>query len=350
MLRASHARYSPKSCPAAPISTGASPSLAIPKAMLGATPPRRTTRSSTRNDSETRSRCSASSCSPNLPGKCIRWSVAMEPLTSTGTEPPALGAAAALLSPHATLRCPLTASTLPGDVLKMKRPTPKGPAVTYADQPQNELPQAHPPVALGLSIVKPCCSIVSVKSIVAPPRYGSLMRSTTIGTPWESMSTSPSRTRSSKNSWYCRPEHPPGCTATRSRRSSRPSWSSRARTFTAAVSVSESVLVCSMVVSVLIRLPGRGRTYGYVTATWPGQDAIPDRTRACQVIRTSPLTTVTGTGVSPVVAGPLSTFPLTSNREPWHGQANPVAADSKLTMQPWCGHVESNAVNCPEVS
>src|SRR5215831_11858423 len=240
---------------------------------------------------------------------------------------------------HATWPCP-----------EDETADPEGPAVRYVDQPQNELPQAHPPVALGLSIVKPCCSIVSVKSIVAPPRYGALMRSTTIGTPWESMSTSPSRTRSSKNSWYCRPEHPPGCTATRSRRSSRPSWSSRARTFTAAVSVSESVLVCSMVVSVLIRLPGRGRTYGYVTATWPGQDAIPDRTRACQVIRTSPLTTVTGTGVSPVVAGPLSTFPLTSNREPWHGQANPVAADSKLTMQPWCGHVESNAVNCPEVS
>ena len=37
-------------------------------------------------------------------------------------------------------------------------------------QPQKELPQAQPPPALGLSIVKPCCSIVSVKSIVAPPR------------------------------------------------------------------------------------------------------------------------------------------------------------------------------------
>jgi hypothetical protein len=36
--------------------------------------------------------------------------------------------------------------------------------------PQKLLPQAQPPLALGLSIVKPCCSIVSVKSMVAPPR------------------------------------------------------------------------------------------------------------------------------------------------------------------------------------
>ena len=39
-------------------------------------------------------------------------------------------------------------------------------------QPQNELPQAQPPEAFGLSMVKPCCSIVSVKSMVAPTRYG----------------------------------------------------------------------------------------------------------------------------------------------------------------------------------
>ena len=33
-----------------------------------------------------------------------------------------------------------------------------------------ESPQAQEPVALGLSIVKPCFSIVSTKSIVAPDR------------------------------------------------------------------------------------------------------------------------------------------------------------------------------------
>src|SRR5262245_33250925 len=57
----------------------------MPKAMFGATPPRRTTRSSTRKDNEILCRCSASSCSLNLPGKCMRWSVAMEPLTRIGT-------------------------------------------------------------------------------------------------------------------------------------------------------------------------------------------------------------------------------------------------------------------------
>src|SRR3954464_4296806 len=53
--------------------------------MFGATPPRRTTRSSTRNDSDTLCRCSASSWSENLPGKCIRWSVAIDPATRTLT-------------------------------------------------------------------------------------------------------------------------------------------------------------------------------------------------------------------------------------------------------------------------
>src|SRR3954447_8159493 len=107
-----------------------------------------------------------------------------------------------------------------------------------APQPQKELPQAQPLEALGLSIVNPCCSMVSVKSMVAPPRYGALIRSTTTGTPCGVSSTSPSRLRSSKNSWYCSPAQPPGWTAMRRRRSSRPSWSSNARTLTAAVSVS----------------------------------------------------------------------------------------------------------------
>jgi len=34
----------------------------------------------------------------------------------------------------------------------------------------NESPQAHDPLALGLSMVKPCFSIVSTKSMVAPDR------------------------------------------------------------------------------------------------------------------------------------------------------------------------------------
>lgn len=38
-----------------------------------------------------------------------------------------------------------------------------------ADQ-LNESPQAQEPVAFGLSMVKPCCSMVSAKSIFAPIR------------------------------------------------------------------------------------------------------------------------------------------------------------------------------------
>src|SRR5205085_2158814 len=50
--------------------------------MLAAIPPRRTTRSSTRNDSDTLCSWSGRSCSANRPGKCIRWSVAIEPVTA----------------------------------------------------------------------------------------------------------------------------------------------------------------------------------------------------------------------------------------------------------------------------
>lgn len=62
-------------------------------------------------------------------------------------------------------------------------------------------PQAQEPVALGLSIVKPCFSMVSTKSMDAPPRYGALMRSVTTLTPSKSFRTSPSSERSSKKSW-----------------------------------------------------------------------------------------------------------------------------------------------------
>src|SRR5579875_3236854 len=61
-----------------------------------------------------------------------------------------------------------------------------------------ESPQAQDPVAYGLSIVEPCFSIVSTKSIVAPPRYGALIRSVTTWTPPNSLTMSPSISRSSK--------------------------------------------------------------------------------------------------------------------------------------------------------
>ena len=62
----------------------------------------------------------------------------------------------------------------------------------------NESPQAQDPVALGLSIVKPCFSIVSTKSMVAPVRYGALILSVTTCTPSNTASISPSISRSSK--------------------------------------------------------------------------------------------------------------------------------------------------------
>ena len=49
-----------------------------------------------------------------------------------------------------------------------------------------EPPQAQELPAFGLSIVKPCFSIVSAKSMVAPSRYGTLIRSTTTSTPSKS--------------------------------------------------------------------------------------------------------------------------------------------------------------------
>jgi hypothetical protein len=59
-------------------------------------------------------------------------------------------------------------------------------------------------------MVKPCFSMVSTKSMEAPPRYGALIRSVTTRTPSNSLTTSPSSDRSSKKSWYRRPEQPPG--------------------------------------------------------------------------------------------------------------------------------------------
>src|SRR5689334_16452405 len=50
----------------------------------------------------------------------------------------------------------------------------------------NESPHAQEFCAFGLSIVKPCASIRSAKSIVAPARYGDDIRSTTTSTPLKS--------------------------------------------------------------------------------------------------------------------------------------------------------------------
>src|SRR4051812_12184773 len=51
--------------------------------MFAPAPPRCCTRSSTRKDSETFSIFPSTNWSVNLPGKVMRWSVAMEPVTTT---------------------------------------------------------------------------------------------------------------------------------------------------------------------------------------------------------------------------------------------------------------------------
>src|SRR3954454_20559913 len=53
--------------------------------MLAPAPPRCCTRSSTRKDSETFSIWPSTNCSVKVPGKVIRWSVAIEPVTHTVT-------------------------------------------------------------------------------------------------------------------------------------------------------------------------------------------------------------------------------------------------------------------------
>jgi hypothetical protein len=53
--------------------------------MFAPAPPRCWTRSSTRKESETFSSWPSTNCSVNFPGKVIRWSVAIEPVTATGT-------------------------------------------------------------------------------------------------------------------------------------------------------------------------------------------------------------------------------------------------------------------------
>src|SRR4051812_10972475 len=53
--------------------------------MFAATPPRRTSSSSTRKLTERLASWSGSSCSANLPEKVMRWSVAMDPVTAICT-------------------------------------------------------------------------------------------------------------------------------------------------------------------------------------------------------------------------------------------------------------------------
>src|ERR1700754_5002224 len=93
----------------------------------------------------------------------MSWSVAMDPVTAIGTIRNPTG--------PATQRTPAGEPKLLAGV--------RGPAQRAGrDRQLNESPQAQEPPAFGLSIVKPCFSMLSTKSITAPCRYGALMRST----------------------------------------------------------------------------------------------------------------------------------------------------------------------------
>src|SRR5487761_1105847 len=78
----SQSRYSAKSPPTDPTSSGRRPRQPRPKAMFAATPPRRISRLSTRNERATLSSLAGIRCSAKLPGKGIRWSVAIDPVTA----------------------------------------------------------------------------------------------------------------------------------------------------------------------------------------------------------------------------------------------------------------------------
>src|SRR6202035_4524933 len=126
--------------------------------MVPGTPPRLISRSPTRNDTEILSSFSAISVSVNFPANIIRWSVAIDPVTAiriVGRLYSAIGG-------------------------------PDGPRDQW-----NESPQAQEPVAFGLSIVKPCFSMVSTKSIVAPMRDGADILSVTTPTLPSSSPTAP---------------------------------------------------------------------------------------------------------------------------------------------------------------
>src|SRR3546814_11956999 len=62
-----------------------------------------------------------------------------------------------------------------------------------------ESPQAPEPPALGLSMVKPCLSMLSATSIVAPARYRALLRSTPHFTPPTSSPLTPPPARPHTN-------------------------------------------------------------------------------------------------------------------------------------------------------
>src|SRR4051812_28380119 len=107
------------------------------------------------------------SWSVNRPGKCIRWSVAIEPVTAIFMSALEVGNGGLLLQQRT------------GTLRATGRPVDRDGLCCFSlrlrSAQWNESPQAQEFCAFGLSIVKPCASIRSAKSIVAPARYGELI-------------------------------------------------------------------------------------------------------------------------------------------------------------------------------
>lgn len=123
--------------------------------------------------------------------KIVYWSQYQAQVLFTMQVTPAAGGR------HA-VRCKASLSCFSSAVRSWCARTCCAPRVVLAFYQLNESPHAQEPVALGLSMVKPCFSIVSTKSIDAPSTYGALIRSTINLTPPNSAVWSPSSVRSSK--------------------------------------------------------------------------------------------------------------------------------------------------------
>ena len=52
-------------------------------------------------------------------------------------------------------------------------------------------------------------------------------------------------------------------------------------------------------------------------------------------------------GANPCAAGPLSTVPSVSKREPWQGQSQLFASSFQRTRPPRCGHTADKQVSAP---
>ena len=207
------------------------------------TPPRRTTRSSTRNDSEILSQLVGDERVGEPAGEVHQ--VVGGDRAGDGD----LHVAATLPGEHG--RRPATSARH----VDGRRSPPTG-ALRVGRISGSESPQAQELPALGLSMVKPC---FSMRVGEVDRRAGEVRDAHPVDDDLDAVEVARRRRRRAsarrRTAGRRRPEQPPGCTATRRRRSSRPSCSSRPLTLPAATSVrttpwvSVSAVVCGGLVA-----------------------------------------------------------------------------------------------------